>query len=112
LTSDHSLPSPSPKMASASSSSSRPESTFSPLPELAKGFMLKGITRNYNHQYANMYFSRLSELSRPVKQRAKSKWEHAKGESHGDLTGKVDFWSRWERARKCISLLAESSGDV
>ncbi|KAL7411855.1 putative DNA polymerase delta, small subunit [Mrakia frigida] len=59
--------------------SSRPESSFSPLPELAKGFMLKGITRNYNHQYANMYFSRLSELSRPVKQRAKSKWEHAKG---------------------------------
>jgi hypothetical protein len=59
----------------------RPESTFSPLPELAKGFALKGITRNYNHQYANMYFSRLSELANPVKKRATEKWAGETGKS-------------------------------
>lgn len=34
-----------------------------------------------NHQYANMYFSRLFELSGVVKKRAYEKWNGAKGTS-------------------------------
>lgn len=86
----------------------RPESTFSPLPELAKGFQLSGISRNYNHQYANMYFSRLSELSRSVKKQAHDRWATHKSQFIGSISERLR--TRRTRSRRVAESYRPSEG--
>jgi DNA polymerase delta subunit 2 len=59
----------------------RPEPAYSPLPELASTFVLRAQMRNYNHQYANMYFARLVQLRAAVQAEAERKWAKAAGPS-------------------------------
>jgi DNA polymerase delta subunit 2 len=35
----------------------------------------KGTEKNYAHQYADMYFLRLAQLKKAVKQKAQEAWE-------------------------------------
>lgn len=72
---------PAASAAAPSPRPARPEPAFSSLPELASTFVLRAQTRNYNHQYANMYFARLVQLRAAVQAEAERKWAKAAGAS-------------------------------
>lgn len=58
----------------------RPDALSSTLPkELANAFVLETNDASYKHQYANLYFSRLSLLRKQVIERAKQQWRSAIG---------------------------------
>ncbi|WWC69696.1 uncharacterized protein I206_103639 [Kwoniella pini CBS 10737] len=59
--------------------STRPNPSYSTLPELSKPFILDSSSRSYKHQYANIYFVRLVELRPIVEDRAQEKWKSVRG---------------------------------
>ncbi|WVR04983.1 hypothetical protein IAU60_001995 [Kwoniella sp. DSM 27419] len=58
---------------------SRPNPTYSTLPEQSKPFVVAPESRSYKHQYANIYFVRLVELRPTVEDKAKERWKGIRG---------------------------------
>ncbi|RXK39940.1 DNA polymerase delta subunit 2 [Tremella mesenterica] len=57
----------------------RPTTSYSSLTELSAPFLLDPSTRNYKHQYSNIYFVRLVELRPIVEERATERWGNIRG---------------------------------
>lgn len=86
--------------SSSSASSSRPDPAFSTLAALQSTFVLRPQTRNYNHQYANMYFARLVQLRQAVLERAEKKW----GQAAGEFFSLRRWWEDVEGEQRCRTL--------
>lgn len=52
------------------------------LSDVAPSFVLGADHKSYRHQFANLYYARLTYLKPLVEQKAKEKWADIKGEQH------------------------------
>ncbi|KAG2077774.1 hypothetical protein BDR04DRAFT_423814 [Suillus decipiens] len=58
----------------------RPTSTIVPPTEMTPSFLIDQKNRSYKHQYANIYFTRLTMLRHAVERRAKARWDGLQSE--------------------------------